>query len=90
MNSSSLSQTLDNTHRHPLDGRGLLRGQLWRATRRTPPVLLGKLEAFCSVGFYWVFTRPRPFDKTMRLTDLCALFDFHRLALTHYQFFRMI
>ena len=35
---SSLSLTLDRSHQRPLDGRGLLHGHLWQATRhRTPP-----------------------------------------------------
>ena len=35
---STLSSALDRSHQHPLDGRGLLHGHLWQATRhRTPP-----------------------------------------------------
>ena len=35
---STLSSALDRSHQRPLDGRGLLHGHLWQATRhRTPP-----------------------------------------------------
>ena len=31
-----LSSALDRSHQHPLDGRGILRGHLWQATRFRP------------------------------------------------------
>ena len=33
---STLSSTLDRSHQHSLDGRGLLHGHLWQATRFRP------------------------------------------------------